>query len=201
MDALIVDDHPFMHELLAGVVRKAFGDIECHHANTLESAFSRAAGCKKLEIVMLDLGLPGCAGLDAFNSFSDRHPDPKIVICSALDATPVIHNALKLGASGFIPKTTPPAVMLAALQLVAAGGRYIPPEALEEKSSAAQDLTPRQLEVLVLMAQGLSNRSIAAALAISEVTVKQHATDIYHSLRVSGREQAVAAARRLRLSQ
>jgi len=199
VDALIVDDHPLMHEILAEVVRKAFGDIECHHANSLESALGRAADCKDLALVMLDLGLPGCTGLDALNSFSARFPDPKIVVCSALDATPIIHNAFRLGASGFIPKTSPPGILLAALQLVAAGGRYVPPEALAEVNSTGLDLTPRQLEVLVLMAQGLSNRAIAAALEISEVTVKQHATDIYHSLRVSGREQAVAAAKRMRL--
>ena len=186
-----------MHELLTEVVRKAFGNVQCHHANTLESALSRAADCKNLGLVMLDLGLPGCTGLDALNSFFNRYPDQKIVIFSTLDTTSVIHNAFKLGVCGYIPKTTPPAVLLAALQLVAAGGRYIPPEALSEGKSTGLDLTPRQLEVLMLMAQGLSNRAIAAALEISEVTVKQHATDIYHSLRVSGREQAVAAVKRM----
>ena len=91
-----------------------------------------------------------------------------------------------------------PVLLLAALRLVAAGGRYVPPEVLAEEDWTGLDLTPRQLEVLMLMARGLSNRAIAAALKISEVTVKQHATDIYHSLRVSGREQAIAVAKQLR---
>lgn len=201
VDALIVDDHPLMHELLAEAVRKAFGKIECHHANTLQSALDCAADCGDLGLVMLDLGLPGCTGVDALQSFSSRFPDPKVVIFSALDDAPTIRSAFKLGASGYIPKTSPPAVLLGALRLVASGGRYVPPEVLAENDSTRLDLTPRQLEVLTLMAQGLSNRAIAAAFKISEVTVKQHATDIYHSLRVSGREEAIAVAKRMHTSQ
>jgi len=198
VDALIVDDHPLMHELLAEVVRKAYGKCDFHHANTLESALHCAATCKNLELVLLDLGLPGCTGLDSLQSFRSRYPDLRIVIVSALDGAPTIREAFKLGASGFIPKTSPPAVLLAALRLVASGGRYVPPEVLAEEESTRLDLTPRQLEVLMQMAQGLSNRAIASALNISEVTVKQHATDIYHSLRVPGREQAIAVAKRMR---
>ena len=197
MDALIVDDHPLMHELLAEAVRKAFGKIECHHANTLESALDSAAARANLTLVMLDLGLPGCEGVDALRSFRSHFPDPRVVIFSALDGAPTIRHAFKLGANGYIPKTSPPAVLLAALRLVAAGGRYVPPEILVEEDSTRLDLTPRQMEVLMLMMQGLSNRGIAEALKISEVTVKQHATDIYHSLRVSGREQAIAVGRRM----
>jgi DNA-binding NarL/FixJ family response regulator len=197
VDALIVDDHPLMHELLAEAVRKAFGKIDCHHANTLESALDRAANCGDLGLVMLDLGLPGCTGLDALHSFRTRFPDPKVVVCSAVDGAPAIRGAFRLGATGFIPKTSPPAVLLAALRLVASGGRYVPPEVLAEEDATKLDLTPRQQEVLTLMVQGLSNRAIAAALKISEVTVKQHATDIYHSLRVPGREQAIAVAKRM----
>lgn len=190
-----------MHELLAEAVRKAFGEIECLHANTLESALDRAAECGNLGLVMLDLGLPRCTGLDALQTFRSRYPDPKVIVCSAVDGAPAIRGAFKLGATGFIPKTSPPGVLLAALRLVAAGGRYVPPEVLAEEDWTGLDLTPRQLEVLMLMARGLSNRAIAAALRISEVTVKQHATDIYHSLRVSGREQAIAVARQLRPAQ
>jgi len=189
-----------MHELLAEVVRKAYGKCEIHHADTLESALQCAAACKNLELVLLDLGLPGCAGLDSLQTFRSRFPELKVVIVSAMDGAPTIRDAFKLGASGFIPKTSPPAILLAALRLVASGGRYVPPEVLAEENATRLDLTPRQLEVLVQMAQGLSNRAIAIALNISEVTVKQHATDIYHSLRVSGREQAIAVAKRMHIS-
>ncbi len=198
MDALIVDDHPLMHEILTEAVRKAFGEVHCHHADTLEGALGHAAECGNLGLVMLDLGLPRCTGLDALQTFKNRYPDPKVIVCSAVDGAPAIRGAFKLGAVGFIPKTSPPGVLLAALRLVAAGGRYVPPEVLAEEDWTGLDLTPRQLEVLMLMARGLSNRAIAAALKISEVTVKQHATDIYHSLRVSGREQAIAVAKQLR---
>lgn len=200
MDALIVDDHPLMHEILTEAVRAAFGQVECHHANTLEGALGHAEECADLGLVMLDLGLPGCTGLDALHAFKSRFPGPKIVICSALDGAVAIRTAFKLGASGFIPKTTPPLVLLAALRVVAAGGRYVPTEILAEQDAAHPGLTPRQMEVLTLMVRGLSNRAIAIALKISEVTVKQHATDIYQSLRVSGREQAISAAKHFHLS-
>lgn len=197
MDALIVDDHPVMHELLGGVVRKAYGSVDVRHANTLDGALKAGADCADLGLVMLDLGLPGCTELDALRAMAGRFPQPKIVIFSAIESPSTIRRALTLGASGYIPKTSRPAIILAALRLVAAGGRYVPPEVLNGEDHSDGNLTPRQLEVLMLMAKGHSNRAIATALRISEITVKQHATDIYQALRVSGREQAIAVAKQL----
>ena len=107
---------------------------------------------------------------------------------------------MKAGAAGYIPKTSKPDVMVAALQLIASGGRYLPPEsiavpvAIGTKQHAVprnSNLTERQSEVVRLLAKGLSYREIGRGLRISEATVKQHAHAAYRSLGVSSRVQAV----------
>lgn len=198
MDALIVDDHPIVHEILREAIRKVFTSARVLSASDLEGAIDQAGAARDLALVVLDLGLPGCDGLDALHRFRDRYARPKVVIFSAAAGAPLIRDALRLGASGFIPKTSTPNLLVAALQLVKAGGHYVPIEALEEDRPADRKLTQRQAEVLALMAKGLSNRAVAAALGIAEATVKQHVTDIFHALGVPNREAAVAIAKRVR---
>jgi len=121
------------------------------------------------------------------------------VVVSA-DEDPVQVSALLgLGVAGYVPKSDPPAVIVSAVRLVLAGGTYVPPRLLAAGAGAgdeAPELTPRQLEVLRLLAQGLPNKAIANALGVSEGTVKVHLIAVFRALNVRNRTAAVLAAKR-----
>ena len=154
--------------------------------------------------MLLDLGLPGCAGLDALTRFRARFPRVPVVVLSADDTAATVRAALAAGARGYIPKTSAPTLMQSAFRLVAAGGIYIPPEALQPASEStpakpiglAGLLSKRQLEVLKCIAQGLANRQIADEFDISENTVKHHTHAVFKALGVATRTEALVAAMR-----
>ena len=207
MRALVIDDHPLIHEILPSVLRKALGEVTVATEGTLEAGLMRAAGSVPPDLVLLDLGLPGCEGLDALTRFRLEFPELPVVVLSATIDRESILGALDSGASGYIPKTSKAEVMVAALKVVAAGGVYVPPEALEELAVKAaprapreMELTERQREVLRLILKGYNNERIATELAIAPNTVKQHAHAIFTVLGVSTRAEAVIAAMRHGLS-
>jgi DNA-binding NarL/FixJ family response regulator len=205
MRALVIDDHPLVHEIMPVVLRKALGEVTVAGEATLEGGLSRAAGPVQPDLVLLDLGLPGCNGLDAVARFRSKFPNlPLVVLSSTCDRNSIL-AALDAGAVGYIPKTSKPDVMIAALKVVAAGGTYVPPEALEEPAEKAPprwrqagelDLTDRQNDVLRLILKGYNNERIASELAIAPATVKQHAHAVFAALGVSSRAEAMIAATR-----
>ena len=209
MRTLVVDDHPLMAEALQAALT---GEAEVQTADNLQQAFQLAAGEPAFDLVMLDLGLPGCSGLQALERFRERFPSLPVVVVSAASDLATITTALDLGAMGFIPKTSPRDVLLHAVRLVVSGGIYVPVEALKQRaevpapggaarsgprSGGDLDLSPRQREVLSLLLKGLSNKLIARKLDISENTTKVHVSAVLHSLGVSTRTQALLAASRL----
>ena len=209
MRALVIDDHPLVHEIMPAVLRKALGEVAVTTEVTLEAGLARAAGAAVPDLVLLDLGLPGCEGVDAVSRFRSRFSNVPLVVLSGTCDRASILGAFDAGAIGYIPKTSKPDVMIAALKLVAAGGTYVPPEAIENGERAAAprrrrvadlDLTQRQKDVLRLILKGYNNERIAAELAIAPATVKQHAHAIFTALGVSTRAEAVIAASRLGLS-
>jgi DNA-binding NarL/FixJ family response regulator len=129
MDVLIVDDDPLLRDILAASVQSAVDDATTVAVGDLEEAFRRLAHFKAPDLALLDLGLPGNSGLDALKRFRWKFPQVRVVVVSAVDDAKSIGIALNAGAVGYIPKTSPPQVMVAALRQVAAGGRYVPPEA------------------------------------------------------------------------
>ena len=141
-------------------------------------------------------------GLDAIARFSVEFPELPLVVQSANCERESILGALEAGAVGYIPKTSKPDVMIAALKVIAAGGTYVPPEALEEPVKGAPhrrgglELTGRQKEVLALILKGYNNERIALELGIAPNTVKQHAHAIFNALGVSTRAEAVIAAQK-----
>jgi DNA-binding NarL/FixJ family response regulator len=181
------------------VVRLA-GDLEA----ALESMRDSPA-----DMVMLDLGLPGCGGIESLLRFRKSYPDARVVIVSGEDGSAAIRGALAAGAAGFIPKTAGPKVMVNALRLVAEGGRYIPPEALGEafadltgtaagarERSPSGKLTDRQREVLKRLLAGATINQIASDLGIAESTAKHHTLAVYAAFRVSSRADLILAAAR-----
>ncbi len=200
MRALVIDDHPLIHEIMPALLKKALGEVIVATEATLEAGIKRAAA-ELPDLVLLDLGLPGCEGLDAIGRFRMEFPQMPVVVFSASCERESIVGALDAGAAGYIPKTSKPEVMIAALKVIAAGGTYLPREVLEQAGPAPRrrgepDLTDRQKDVLRLMLKGYNNERIASELAIAQNTVKQHAHAIFTALGVSSRAEALVAAAR-----
>lgn len=203
MRILVVDDHPLMTDALRLVLGTLDQRAEIESANSLDAAFATASG-GEFDLVMLDLGMPGCSGLEALQRFRERFPSLPVVVVSGASEPKLIKAALDLGAMGFIPKSAQRDVFLNALRLVVSGAIYVPVEALNAPAGAVQSaaglkLSPRQNEVLALLLKGLSNKLIARKLEISENTTKIHVSAVLGALGVATRTQAVIAASRLEL--
>ncbi len=202
MDILIVDDHPIIHEVLGAIVRNAFPDAKLFFALDLTEAYALARGMQRLDLVLLDLGIPDCTGIEALSRFRTVYPDAPILVVSAFDEQETVLKAMRAGAAGYVPKTAKPQVIAGALRVVAAGQIYVPPmiigDVLKVRAPADNNhrLTDRQRDVMRLVLKGLANKEIARELAISENTVKQHLQSVYTFYGVSSRAQAVLAAAR-----
>ena len=201
---LVVEDHPLMAEAVALALARLEQKPKVARAGDLESAFKQLASGPPPDLVLLDLGLPGCTGLEALERFRERFPGLGVVVLSGDESGKTILAALDRGAMGYIPKRSSENVLLNAIKLVGAGGIYVPTEALRDTpphvpAPAAVDLSPRQKEVLGLLLKGLPNKLIARKLDISENTTKVHVSAVLHALGVGTRTQALIAASRLGL--
>jgi DNA-binding NarL/FixJ family response regulator len=192
---LIVDDHAFFRKGVA-LFLKSHPEIE-----TTDEVASGEEALTLLEItvpdlVLMDLMMPGMDGIEVTRALLQMHPDLKILVMTSQDAGDQVKRALAAGASGYCLKDAPPEELLAAINAVASGGTYlgrgIDPATLtlEEDSPGLIDLTERERDVLALIAEGLSNRSIGEALFISETTVKSHVARILSKLEVKSRTEA-----------
>ncbi len=206
MRTLIADDHPLIRDAFAGVLRDLVDGVQVVEAPDAATARRLANAQSDLELVIIDLKLPDGTGFDLLEEVRRSHPMAAAVVLSVSQSAVDIARALDLGAAGFIPKSTPRAVMQHALALVLAGGIYIPPQALVadtpstaptvDPASAEPDLglTERQREVLRMLMQGKTNKAIARALDVAEPTVKNHITAVLKALDASNRTEAVVAA-------
>jgi len=205
MNILLVEDHPMMADALSLSLGKLERPAQVRRATDLQAACQLAAQGPDPDLVMLDLGLPGCSGIEALERFRERFPALPVVVVSGASNPSTINAALDLGAMGFIPKSAPSEVFLSAVRLVASGGIYVPLEALRGAPDAGPgarselELSPRQKEVLALLLKGLPNKLIARKLDISENTTKIHVSAVLHALGVANRTQALIAANRLGL--
>lgn len=214
MKVLVVDDHVLIREALRGVLRELKGEATVIlEARESDEALRQLERQSDVDLVLLDLNLPGRDGLDVLRELGARWPTLPVVVVSAFHDRAKVSKALDLGAVGYIPKSARREVMCGAFNLVFAGGIYVPPEmlALQEPSdvavsqpashlrarAAALGVTERQFEVLVLMLQGKSNKAIGRALGLAEPTVKIHVSSILRALNVSNRTEAVVAVRAL----
>jgi DNA-binding NarL/FixJ family response regulator len=216
MKILIVDDHVLIREALRGVLRELKGE----RAVIVEAADWRQARRQlgqhgDIELIVLDLGLPDGDGLDILIALCERQPAVSVVVLSAHHDRDRVTKALDLGVAGFIPKSATREVMVSAFNLIFSGGIYIPPEILarravaetvamqhavsQQANPADLGLTERQMEVLVLMMQGKSNKAICRVLDVAEATVKIHVSAILKALKSTNRTEAVIAAGKLGL--
>lgn len=199
---LIADDHPLYCDALRAVVPQACPGAEIAEAASQEEVLE-AVDKHRFDLVLLDLNLPGATGLSCLSSLRRMTPNTPIVVVSAVGDPKIMQDAIMSGASAFIPKSSPRQVLISALRLVLAGGTYMPTDILaalrtpDAASAPSGELTLRQRRVLELLSTGLSNKRIARALQISEITVKAHVSAILRKLGVANRVQAGIEARRL----
>jgi len=196
---LIADDHALFREGMRHVLDDLAQPLMVLEAADCQQTLQHAMQHPDLDLVLLDLCMPGEDGFTALEFFASRFPATPVVILSASDQRRDMQRALDLGAMGFIPKATSGPVMLSALNLVLSGGVYIPPSMIKNEHSPAPDnahksgLTPRQLEVLSLLVEGGANKEIAQRLNLAEATVKMHVTAILKNLDVNNRTRAARA--------
>jgi DNA-binding NarL/FixJ family response regulator len=203
---LLVDDHTLFRAGLVVLLQKMSGDAAVLEVGTAAAALKTAAEEAAIDLVLLDYTLPDSNGIEVLRSLKRTRPELPVILLSAHIDPGLIQQALKEQASGFIPKTSTPDVMLSAVQLVLNGGVYIPQEAMGAPSSTAVSppfqapssrvqLTQRQMDVLQQMKNGLSNKEIARQLHMSPSTVKVHVAAILRELAASSRTQAVFLAK------
>lgn len=192
MKILIVEDHAPAREALTSVALEAFGTPSIHFAGSFAQAVQKATDAHALDMVLLDLDLPDCEGIDTLTRFREAHPAMPVVALSDVDDRACAMAAVEGGAAGFLMKTLARPLISAVLRLVAAGGIYIPRELMVRSDAAPRTLTDRQIDVLRLIGKGLANKQIAERLRIAEDTVKQHARAAYAALGVSSRTQALS---------
>jgi two-component system, NarL family, response regulator LiaR len=175
----------------------ASGERAVQHADRLRS-----------DVILMDLEMPGIGGIEATRQISERHPDTKIVVLTSHSAEEDVFPALKAGAVGFLLKHSAPEAVLAAIHQAHRGETVLHPTiarmVLQElnrpksprEAATAEPLSERELEVLWLVARGMSNREIADRLVVSDATVRSHVSAILRKLQLASRTQAALYALR-----
>ena len=204
MKILIVDDHALIREALHAVLKQLKREAVIFEASNSRQAMHIVEEHPDISLILLDINLPDRDGFSVLRELRDRYATIAIIILSSSDDQDTVKRAFKLGALGFIPKTTEREVMLNAIKLVFSGGTYVPSEILEETTSPrlanklvkrdslkGLGLTDRQIEVLALLMKGNSNKVIAKTLNMAVPTVKNHITVVLKALSVTSRTEAV----------
>ena len=209
MHLLLADDHSLFREGLHLLLAQLDADARVSEASNFDAALACALEEADLDLVLLDLNMPGMNGAKGVERFRASLPNLPVVVISASTAAEDMRGILDAGAVGYIPKSSSSQVMLSALRLVLAGGVYVPPDVLRAPVQAAESahraprehvlLTDRQIAVLRLIVQGKPNKGIARELNLSEGTVKIHLASIYRALNALNRTEAAMAAQRLGL--
>jgi len=205
MKILMIDDHALFRDGLILVLDGLNTDIKIFEAGSYESAKDIIDTHSDLDLILLDLGLPGISHLDALSAIRQQTPDSLIVVLSGTEDQHMVQQALQHGARGYIPKSSPAKIIQHALQLVISGGTYIPSQILQNRDIEPGDwtlnnikpihrLTPRQNAVLHELAKGKSNKAIGSSLNLTESTVRAHVAAILKNFNVSNRTQAVQYA-------
>ena len=202
---VIVDDHPLFREALSQTLANVVKGVLVTQAASLDELTALLEAGSDIDLVLLDLNMPGVQGFSGLMYLRAQFPQIPVVIVSASDDPKTIRRCLDLKASGFIPKSLPAATIRDALKTVLDGGIWIPrgvdPVSGEPEISAMAGkmaaLTPQQMRVLMMLGEGLLNKQIAYKLNVSEATVKAHVSAILQKLGVDSRTQAVIAVSKL----
>ena len=203
---LIADDHPLVRGALRQAVANAVAGADIVECGSLEDVTRSLEANSEVDLVLLDLAMPGVRGFSGLMVLRAQHPSVPVVVVSGKEDRGVIRLCIDFGASGFIPKSTDMETMQNAIRLVLAGDVWVPADvdlsgpvdrdAVDSVRRLAS-LTPQQVRVLMMLSEGLLNKQIAYELSVSEATVKAHVSAILQKLGVESRTQAVIAAARI----
>ncbi len=215
LKVLVIDDHPLVQEGVAAALESLGHDVHVIAAADSAQGLTAAAANPDIDLVLLDLALPGMSGLGVITALHERFPSLPVVVLSALEDPENVRQAISAGAMGFVPKSAQTRVLIEVLQQVLEGNvsvpshlhpstAPVPPGAAPTFGGITQSsepdvalLTLRQLEVLSRLCQGKTNKQVATELGLSEKTVKAHVTAIFKVLGVVNRTQAVLVARKV----
>ncbi len=192
---LIIEDHNVVREGLAALLKVADGlDVVGEAADGVEAIAQFRK--HQPDIALIDLRLPRLSGVDVIERIRMETPHARFIVLTTYDGDEDIYRALKAGARAYLLKGMTSEELISTIRAVHAGKSYIPPAIAERLAErmGAQDLTPREFEVLEHIVQGRSNKEIAAELEVSEATVKTHINSLLGKLGVTDRTQAATAA-------
>ena len=199
---VIVDDHPLFRGALGQALSTAITGVQILEAGSLDELASTLEQNKDVDLVLLDLSMPGVQGLSGLLFLRAQNPEIPVVVVSASEDPATIRRALEFGASGYLPKSLPVESIRNAVRHILDGGVWSPPDIPldgaadpEARNLATRlaTLTPQQVRVLMMLGEGLLNKQIAYKLSVSEATIKAHVSAILQKLGVDSRTQAVIA--------
>lgn len=205
---IIADDHPLFRGALRQTLETQYPDARIDEAGTLEDVTARLEDDGDVDLILLDLTMPGMRGFSGLMYLRAQYAGVPVVIVSANEEAQAIRRCVEFGASGFIPKSHGIEVIREAISSVMAGNMWTPPDVDLAADDGAGDLvqrlatlTPQQVRVLMMLSEGLLNKQIAYELSVSEATVKAHVSAILQKLGVESRTQAVIAASKIEAGQ
>lgn len=211
---LVLDDHPFVHSALSGMLADLEPGARVSLTHRLEQAVGALRAGPVPDLMLADLHLADANGPEVVGRLRQQRPECPVAVFSASADTPTILRCLEAGAIGYIPKTHSSDAIVNALRMITSGWPYLPPQILglkgdlrsriESGQMKASDphhlgLTERQIDVLRLILRGLPNKLICRQLRLAEGTVKVHVSAVLRALGVRNRTQAVIAASRIGL--
>ncbi|NBZ88166.1 response regulator transcription factor [Stagnihabitans tardus] len=209
MRFLICDDHALVREALGGTVSMGWPGAVVDLAGDFPTAWAKAA--LGHDLILCDLVMPGAAPLAGIDGLIRAAPGVPVLVVTGTEDDALLLDLLARGVAGFAPKSASGAIIEAAMRLILAGGRYLPPRLADIATSRSQTLqrddvaqltarlTDRQMDVLHLIAKGQSNKEIARALDLSPSTVKSHISHVLTCLGAANRTEAAIKARLLDL--
>ena len=207
---IIADDHPLVRGALKQALTSGVPGAEIREACDLPSLSRELARGEAVDLVLLDLAMPGVSGFSGLLYLRSQHPEIPVVVVSATEDHSVMRRCVEVGAAGFIPKSAEMDTMHEAIRVVLSGEIWTPddlnvdtpPDAsVIDMMRRLSSLTPQQLRVLMMLSQGLLNKQIAYELKVSEATVKAHVSAILQKLGVDSRTQAVIAVSKIEQGQ
>lgn len=215
-EILVADDHPLYREAVISVIHQAFPDAVTHEAEDFDSVLKLIAEHDQLDLILLDLNMPGMTDLNGLIHLRNEAPEIPVAIISAEDDREVVLRSVTYGAVGFISKVASSDNIGDAIKKIMAGQVYLPSDIVRNTKPSARptadephmfdakqiaSLTRRQLLVLERLSKGESNKQIAYELNIAETTVKTHVSAILNKLNVHNRMQAVLCASKINFDQ